>query len=56
MNPNFAHLCIEVKNRENISAKYEQSGCPVIIKCKDKNGLRFIKNPEWNIFELKEGE
>ncbi len=56
-NQNFAHLCFEVKNRESITARCEQSGYPVIrIKRKDKNDLLFIKDQEGNIFELKEGE
>ena len=52
--PGFAHLCMEVTDRETIVKKSEQSGYPVIrIERSNKPDLLFIKDKTGNIFELK---
>lgn len=53
--PGFAHLCIEVADREIIAKKCEQAGYPVIrINRSNKADLLFIKDKAGNIFELKD--
>ncbi len=53
----FAHICMEVTDRESIAAKCEQSSYPVIrIKRIDKHDILFVKDKVGNIFELKEDE
>ena len=50
----FAHICIEVKDREKIAGKCEDAGYPVTrIQRSGKPGLLFIKDKAGNIFELK---
>lgn len=52
----FSHICIEVKDREKIATKCEQSSYQVIrIKRIDKPDILFVKDKAENIFELKMG-
>ncbi|MCD6366858.1 MAG: VOC family protein [Bacteroidales bacterium] len=54
LNQGFAHICLGVKNRENIADKCNKSGYPVIrIKRSDKQDILFIKDKTGNLFELK---
>jgi len=51
----FAHICLELTDRENIAAEYEQSSYPVIrIKHIEKHDIMFVKDRAGNIFKLKE--
>jgi len=53
----FAHICIEVIDREIIAVKCKNAGYPVTrIKRNDKPDILFIRDRAGNIFELKEGE
>lgn len=55
--PAFAHLCMQITDRETIVKKCEEAGYPVIrIKRSDKPDLLFIKDKTGNIFELKNDE
>lgn len=50
----FAHICIEIKEREKIAGQCEDAGYPVIrIRRNNKPDLLFIKDKTGNIFELK---
>ena len=50
----FAHICLEMTDREKIAQKAEQSGYPVTrIKRTDKPDILFIRDKAGNIFELK---
>jgi len=51
----FAHICIEVTDREIIARKCENAGYPITrIQRNDKPDILFIRNKAGNIFELKE--
>ncbi len=50
----YAHLCIDVENREEIVRKCLLKGYPVFRKKRDKGDLIFIRDLSGNIFELKE--
>lgn len=50
----FAHICIEVNDREIIVQKCEQAGYPITrIQRDDKPDILFISDKAGNIFELK---
>lgn len=50
----FAHICIEVNDREKIAGKCEDAGYPITrIPRSDKPDLLFIRDKTGNIFELK---
>jgi catechol 2,3-dioxygenase-like lactoylglutathione lyase family enzyme len=50
----FAHICIEVIDRDIIAKKCEHAGYPVTrIKRNDKPDILFIRDKAGNIFELK---
>ena len=50
----FSHICFEVKDRERIATKCEQSRYQVIrIKRIDRPDILFIKDKAGNVFELK---
>ena len=50
----FSHICFEVKDRERIAAKCEQSSYQVIrIKRIDKPEILFVLDEAGNVFELK---
>ena len=50
----FAHICIEIKEREKIAEKCESDGYPITrIPRSDKPDLLFISDKSGNIFELK---
>ena len=50
----FAHVCIEVHDREMLAKKCELAGYPVIRKQReDKPDFLFIKDKAGNVFELK---
>jgi catechol 2,3-dioxygenase-like lactoylglutathione lyase family enzyme len=50
----FEHICISIKDRENLIAKAEQNGYTCIRIEKEKSDLVFIKDKSGNIFEIKE--
>ena len=51
----FAHICIEVTDREIIAKKCENAGYPITrIKRNDKPDILFIRDKAGNIFELKD--
>jgi len=52
----FAHICIEVIDREIIAKKCENAGYPPItrIQRNDKPDILFIRDKAGNIFELKD--
>lgn len=53
----FAHICIDVVDREIITKKCEKAGYPIIrIKRDDKPEILFVKDKAGNIFELKKAE
>jgi len=50
----YNHICISVKNRDNIIKKATSMGFPVTtIKRESKDYLLFIKDNSGNIFEIK---
>lgn len=50
----FAHICIEVTDREIIAKKCENAGYPITrIQRNDKPDILFIRDKAGNIFELK---
>ncbi|MCD6346279.1 MAG: hypothetical protein J7L96_02540, partial [Bacteroidales bacterium] len=50
----FAHICLEMADREKIVKKGEQTGYPITrIHRKDKPDILFIRDKAGNIFELK---
>jgi catechol 2,3-dioxygenase-like lactoylglutathione lyase family enzyme len=50
----FAHICIEVTDREIIAEKCKNARYPVTrIERKDKPDILFIRDKAGNIFELK---
>ena len=49
----FAHLCIELENREETARKCAASGYPVMRKERENGDLLFIKDKAGNVFELK---
>ncbi len=50
----FAHICIDVIDRELLAAKSEAAGYPIIrIHRDDKPDLLFLKDKAGNMFELK---
>jgi catechol 2,3-dioxygenase-like lactoylglutathione lyase family enzyme len=50
----FAHICIEVTDREIIANKCQNAGYPTIrIDRSDKPELLFVRDRTGNIFELK---
>ncbi|MBI9065770.1 MAG: VOC family protein [Salinivirgaceae bacterium] len=54
-NIGYAHICLDVDNRENTAVKCNEEGYPVIrIERNDKTDLLFIKDKNGNIFELKD--
>jgi catechol 2,3-dioxygenase-like lactoylglutathione lyase family enzyme len=55
-NRGFSHICIEIKDRENIVSKCENKGYNVIrIKRNNRPDMLFINDELGNVFELKEG-
>ncbi len=53
----FAHICLEVADREKIAKKGEQTGYPITrIQRKDKPDILFIRDKAGNMFELKKAE
>ncbi len=53
----FAHICLEVADRENIAKKAEIAGYPVArVARKEMPDILFIKDKTGNIFELKDIE
>lgn len=50
---NFNHICIAVKNREELVKKAKQSGYKCIIIERKISDLIFIKDKSDNIFEIK---
>lgn len=53
----FAHICIEVIDRDIIAKKCENMGYPVTrIQRNDKPDILFIRDNAGNIFELKKIE
>ena len=53
LNTGYAHLCLEVKNREKIARKCIENGYPVMRKEREKGDLLFVKDKAGNVFELK---
>ncbi|WP_111707842.1 VOC family protein [Lutibacter citreus] len=50
----FAHICLEMVDREKIAKKGEQAGYPITrIQRNNKPDILFIKDKAENIFELK---
>lgn len=49
----YAHLCVEVDNREETVRKCAEKGYPVIRMKREKGDLLFIKDKAGNVFELK---
>ena len=49
----YAHLCIELENREETVLKCAASGYPVIRMKREKGDLLFVKDKAGNVFELK---
>jgi catechol 2,3-dioxygenase-like lactoylglutathione lyase family enzyme len=49
----YAHLCLEVKDREKIVRKCVEVGYPVMRKERENGDLLFIKDKAGNVFELK---
>jgi len=55
-NHGFSHICLEIKDRENIVSRCEESEYKVVrIKRNGRTDMLFIKDKAENIFELKEG-
>jgi catechol 2,3-dioxygenase-like lactoylglutathione lyase family enzyme len=53
----FSHIGFEVKDRESIATKCEESKYQVIrIKRTEKADILFVKDKAGNIFELKNGD
>jgi len=54
--PSFAHICIEVGDREELMKKCKRAG--IISKIIDRNGgkLFFIRDFSENLFEIKQAE
>ena len=51
----FAHICIEVTDREIIAKKCKNAGYPITrIQRNDKPDILFIRDKAGNIFELKD--
>lgn len=51
----FAHICIDVANREIIAKKCKNAGYPIKrIQRNDKPDILFVEDKAGNIFELKE--
>ena len=54
INQGFGHICLNVKNREDIVTKCNEKGYPVIrIKRSSKQDILFVKDKTNNLFELK---
>ncbi len=49
----YAHLCVEVDDREKTASKCAEQGYPVIRMKRDQGDLLFIKDKAGNVFELK---
>jgi catechol 2,3-dioxygenase-like lactoylglutathione lyase family enzyme len=53
----FAHICLEMADREKIAQKGEKAGYPITrIQRKDKPDILFIRDKAGNIIELKNVE
>ncbi len=53
LNTGYAHLCLQVKDREKIVRKCIEIGYPVTRKERENGDLLFIKDKAGNVFELK---
>jgi catechol 2,3-dioxygenase-like lactoylglutathione lyase family enzyme len=51
--PGYAHLCLEMDDREETVRKGSASGYQVIRRKREKGDLLFIKDKSGNLFELK---
>lgn len=49
----YAHLCIEMDDREKTVRKCEESSYPIMRMKREKGDLLFVKDKAGNIFELK---
>ncbi|VAW28893.1 hypothetical protein MNBD_BACTEROID07-354 [hydrothermal vent metagenome] len=50
----FAHLCVEIENREDTARKCAAGDYPVIRMKRENGDLLFVKDKAGNVFELKE--
>ncbi len=50
----FKHICISIKNREELIEKAEQNAYQYIRIKRERSDLIFIKDKSGNIFEIKE--
>jgi len=49
----YAHLCIEVDDREETARRCREKGYPVMRMEREKGDLLFVKDKAGNVFELK---
>ncbi len=53
INTGYAHLCVEVEDREETVRKSAANGYPVIRMKRESGDLLFVKDKAGNVFELK---
>jgi catechol 2,3-dioxygenase-like lactoylglutathione lyase family enzyme len=51
--PSFAHLCLEVENREGFIGKCREMGLSVNLIPKGQSQLTFVRDYDGNLFEIK---
>ncbi len=49
----YAHMCIEVEDREETARRCHEKGYPVMRLKREKGDLLFVKDKIGNVFELK---